>query len=99
LHYFPELVKSDTPGDYGLPMKRLAKYRELHLNSGIDWYSNHPAHLAADSTNGSAEKGKALVELRLKQLTKQIQLVKNDNTPFELYKEFHSRIQNPSNKT
>lgn len=98
LNYFPELVKSDTPGDYGLPLKRLAKYDDLKLKSGIWWYADHPGHFAADSTKGSAEKGKALVALRLKQLVEQIKLVKSDNTPFELYKEFHSRTQKPSNK-
>jgi creatinine amidohydrolase len=97
LHYFPELVKSDTPGDYGLSLKRNAKYNDLDLKSGIWWYADHPGHFAADTTKGSAEKGKALVKVRLKKMVEQIKLVKSDNTPFELYNEFHSRIQKPSN--
>jgi creatinine amidohydrolase len=92
LHYFPELVKSDTPANYGLPLKRYKKYDELDLNSGIWWYAEYPEHFAADTTKGSARKGEKLVELRLKHLVKQVKLVKEDNSPFELYTEFFERI-------
>jgi len=95
LYFFPELVKSNVAGEYGKPLKRLAAYEKLGLRTGINWYSNNPGHLFADQTPGSPEKGKLIVKTRTKRLVEMIRLLKNDNTPFELYKQFHKQGRSP----
>ena len=97
LHFFPELVKSDTPADYGMPAGRLKAFHDLRLATPVRWYSDQPGHLRSDGTPGSAEKGEAHVRDRIDTLVKQIRLIKKDNTPMELYREFHERASSPSN--
>jgi len=95
LYFFPELVKSNAAAEYGKPLKRLAAYEKLGLRTSINWYANHPGHLCADRTPGSPEKGRLIVETRIKRLAEMIRLLKNDNTPFELYKQFHKQGRSP----
>ncbi len=95
LHFFPELVKSDTPADYGMPLGRLKEFHDLGLATPVRWYSDQPGHLKADGVSGSAEKGAAHVRDRIDRLVKQIRLIKKDDTPMELYREFHKRAAAP----
>ncbi len=97
LYFFPELVKSETPADYGRPLKRLEEYERLDMKTSMDWYSNHPWHLRADRTPGSREKGRLIVETRTKKLIEMIRLLKKDNTPAELYRKFREQARGPSN--
>lgn len=97
-YYFPELVKSDTPAGYGMPLNRLKAYETAGLRTSISWYAKYPGHLAADKTPATAEKGKVIVECKIKRLAEAIKLLKQDNTAFELYKKYHKQTQKPSTK-
>ena len=88
LHYHPELVKSNTPASYGLPLQRMAEYRKLGIDFALDWYADFPGHLSADDTPGTPEKGRRIVEERVRQLAEIIRLIKHDNTAIELQREY-----------
>lgn len=98
LHLRPELVKLDEYGDYGLPLKRLEAFDKAGLTTGIGWYSNFPGHFCGDRVTMNAEKGKAMVDAHVEHLAAQIRLVKEDDTPMALYREFHRRAVDPANR-
>ncbi|MGE5558404.1 MAG: creatininase family protein [Bacillota bacterium] len=98
LHLHPELVKLDAFADYGLPMRRLEKYANLRLYTGIWWYADFPGHFAGERVSLTEEKGKAFTEEHVKNLVEQVRLLKSDDTPMELYKEFLGRVQKPENR-
>lgn len=92
----PELVKNEgLPGDYGKPLKRLQEFTDLKIKSPVGWYSNYPGHFCGDQVPGSVEKGKIAFTYERDHLVRIIQKAKSDNTPLELYKEFHERARNP----
>lgn len=92
LHLFPELVTSDTPAGYGMPLKRLADLNDAGIQTALDWYADQPGHLKADGTPGSKAKGKALVDFMVDRLVKQIRAVKADQVGPELYRTYRSSI-------
>lgn len=97
LHLYPELVKLEAYEDYGMPHGRMKAFAEAGLFAGIYWYADHPGHLAAEKVPFTAEKGKVYVQARVGRIVKQIRLVKSDETPIQLYREFHKRATRPSN--
>ena len=97
-YYYPELVESNIPAPYGLPLNRLKAYDELGIECAIKWYANYPGHLAADDTASSPEKGQRLVNARIEQLVKIIKFIKHDDTPFKLLKKYQEQVNTPSTK-
>ena len=73
-------------------------FKELGLYTGISWYSDYPGHLAASRVPFTAEKGESLVRDHVEFLVRQIRLVKEDDTPLTLYREFHERAERPENR-
>jgi creatinine amidohydrolase len=98
LRLFPELVKANTPGDYGASLERLSEYSKAGLMTRLCWYANHPGQLSCDQTAGSAEKGKIIVESRAAKLAEMIKLVKSDDTPMKLYQRYLAQSRNPTVK-
>lgn len=90
----PELVKGQ-PADYGMPLKREAPFRKTGAITPTWWYADYPGMLCADRTLCSAEKGKRFLEQQLEGLIELIRLVKRDDTPLELYREFMARCTRP----
>ena len=90
----PELVKGQ-PADYGMPLKREAPFRKTGAITPTWWYADYPGMLCADRTLCSAEKGKRFLEQQLEGLIELIRLVKRDETPLELYREFMARCTRP----
>ena len=97
-HFYPELVKSMQPASYGLPLKRLEKYSQRGIDCALQWYSNFPGHLCADSTLATTEKGKQLANLRISHLVDVIKFLKNDDTLEALQKKFLQQIMKPTIK-
>lgn len=93
LYLFPDLVKTDTPADYGMPLGRLDHLKGVGLSTAVDWYADQPGHLKSDETPGSAAKGKALVDHMTKNLARQIRAVKADDAGPALYREFRAAIR------
>ena len=91
----PELVKEPRPADFGLPLGRLAAFQKLRIRTTVDWYADHPWHLAADQTPGSAEKGRQINRALAEYLADVIRLVKRDDTPIELYRKCLAQQQAP----
>ena len=98
LYLRPELAKPDRFPDYGKPLGRMNAFKELGLYTGISWYSDYPGHLAASRVPFTAEKGESLVRDHVEFLIRQIRLVKEDDTPLTLYREFHERAERPENR-
>ena len=93
----PELVKDGgMPADYGLPLGRLAAFRQCKLGTPVDWYADHPGHLAADRVPGTAEKGCIIMDYEANRLAEAIRLVKADDTPLRLYREYCDRAVRPN---
>ncbi len=98
MYLYPELAKPERFSDYGNPMERLAAFKSAGLTTGVDWYSDFPGHQAAEKVQFTAEKGRAVVEAHVDYILRQIRLVKSDETPIKLYRQFHERAQKPANR-
>ena len=98
MYLHPELAKPERFSDYGHPMERLEAFKNAGLTTGVDWYSDFPGHQAAEKVKFTAEKGKAIVDAHVDYIIRQIRLVKSDETPIELYRQFHERAENPANR-
>jgi len=83
---------------YGLPLKRAEKFFKAGIKSGIWWYADYPGHFCGEKVSFSKEKGKIFLEEHVNQIAKQIKLIKSDDTPVKLYKEFHARAKKPKNR-
>ena len=94
----PELVKLERFAEYGRALKRMETFSQAGLFTGISWYADYPGHLAAGPAPFTAEKGDKLIAHHAEFIAKQVRLVKNDNTPSELYEEFHKRAKQPENR-
>lgn len=88
----PELVKGQA-ADYGLPQPRETAYRERKVQTPSWWYAKHPDMLAADQTPATVEKGRELFRLETERIAEVIRLVKADEEPARLYREFHTRCR------
>ena len=91
----PELVKGQ-PADYGMPLKREAPFRKTGAVTPTWWYADYPGMLCADRTICSAEKGERFLAQELEGLIELIRLVKRDDTPLKLYREFMDRCARPT---
>lgn len=95
----PELVKNPVAPDYGLPLGREDAFRKFKVDTATGWYAGHPGMLSADQTPGSAEKGEYILEFRSRRLAEIIRLVKEDDTPVRLYREFSDLAGHPRRST
>ncbi len=95
LNIRPDLVKSSVAADYGYCMQREEPFRKYGVNTATGWYAEHPGMLGADKTPGTLEKGKYILDYRVQKLAEIIRLVKEDETPVRLYREFSAATQNP----
>ncbi len=93
----PELVKHEAmpPDGEGMPMKRLQALRDMGIDTGIWWYSDHPSHYRGDGRPATAEKGDAWLADRAKALAKVIRTVKDDRETKRLQDEFFGKIAKP----
>jgi creatinine amidohydrolase len=87
---YPELVKMErVPEEPGDAQGRLKEFKGNY--SGIWWYGDYPEHYAGDARTASAEKGRKLVELEVKALSRFIAAVKADQVVPGLEAEFFGR--------
>ena len=98
MYIHPELAKPERYSDYGQPLHRLDAFKKAGLSTGVDWYSDYPGHLAAEKVEFTAEKGRVIIEAHAKIIAGQIRVVKEDDMPIELYREFHQRAGKPENR-
>jgi len=92
----PELVRNNgMPGDYGQPLRRLQSFKDLGVGSPMGWYADHPGHFHGDRTPGTPEKGKIAFEYERDHVVRILKLIKSDDTPERLYREFHGRAKAP----
>ncbi len=95
LAFRPELVRDTYPADYGLDMKRENAFIDYGVNTATGWYASHPGMLGCDKTPGTREKGEYILEYRVQKLVEIIRLVKEDDTPVRLYREFSECARHP----
>lgn len=98
LHLHPELVKLEAFKDYGKALGRTKELAEAGLETGIWWYADYPGHLQGDAVAFTAEKGEAIVADHVELLVRQIKAVKRDTSAPELFADFYSRLDTPSNR-
>lgn len=91
----PDLVKSMVAAEYGKSLEREAAFRKLNAHTPSWWYAKHPRMLAADTTPATREKGKLAFRDEAEGLAELVRLVKRDDTPGRLYREFHARSRRP----
>ena len=91
----PDLVKSMVAADYGLPLEREAEFRKLGVKTPTSWYASHPRMLCADQTVATQEKGRRILAEEAEVLAELVRLIKRDDTPARLYREFHARCRKP----
>lgn len=92
----PHLVKMKAlPKQPAPPLKRLSKLAENF--SGINWYADHPEHYAGDARSATAEKGRKLLDIEVKDLARFIAAVKADKVVPALTKEFFRRVEKLTN--
>jgi creatinine amidohydrolase len=94
----PDLAKPERFGDYGRSLERMKAFKEAGLYTGISWYADYPGHFAASKAPFSPEKGEIVIDNHVDFLIGQIRLVKEDDTPTTLYREFHQRARKPENR-
>jgi creatinine amidohydrolase len=94
----PELAKPERFAEYGSSLARMKAFEEAGLSTGVSWYANYPGHLAASKAPFTPEKGEILIENHVDFIRRQIRLVKEDDTPTTLYREFHQRARKPENR-
>ena len=96
MELFPELVRdSGVPGAFGFHHHQLQRLEELGVNTPVTWTAGFPGHLCGDTTPGSPEKGKVLLEQTLDNLVALIRWVKTHDDAERIYREFHAAAQNP----
>jgi creatinine amidohydrolase len=90
----PELVHMDrVPAEPADPLNRLNIFANF---SGISWYANYPEHYAGDARTATAEKGRALQQIKVKGLVDFIRAVKQDQVVPALSQEFFERVRKVS---
>lgn len=95
LHLHPELVKADAiPENPADPLERSSV--KPHLTTPVDWFSDYPRHYAGDARPASAEKGRILIENRVKNVAEAIRKVKADKSTATIMKEFAEKSENPT---
>ena len=67
----------------------------LGLFTAIGWYADHPEHVAGDPIGATIEKGKFLTDMYVENLSKAIKYVKEDDTLWNLTREFYDKMENP----
>lgn len=91
LAILPELAKLEDLSEE--PGKSLGRLDHLpNVATPVSWYARYPDHYAGDGHYGTEEKGKLLMDHRVKMLVQVIRAVKADTETERLYKEFFSRI-------
>ncbi|OGJ90400.1 MAG: hypothetical protein A2268_13490 [Candidatus Raymondbacteria bacterium RifOxyA12_full_50_37] len=98
MHLCPEIVKYRTYGKYGKALGRFDRFRKEGVESGIWWYADYPGHFAGDQTPCTAQKGKKIQQAHVNTLVRQIRVVKKDDAPARLYREFLKRAKKPANR-
>jgi len=86
----PHLVKMKNIKTNGKPKGKMRDFADK-LYSGISWYSDYPEHYAGEAEPSSAEKGKVFLRERVEHIVKAIKLVKKNDAPAKLQKEFFTR--------
>jgi creatinine amidohydrolase len=79
-----------VPSKPGEPLKRLNVFANF---SGVSWYANYPEHYAGDARTATAEKGRALQQIKVKGLANFIRAVKQDQVVPALDQEFFERVR------
>jgi creatinine amidohydrolase len=96
LHLRPELVHLDELGD---PAEGRSRERQRELEgtqNPMGWYARYPTHLAGHPRAASAEKGRFLIEARVRRLVNVMRAIKADEVTPELQREFHSAAEHPT---
>ncbi len=94
LYLYPNLVDmASVPAeDVGQPRNRLQPLKERQIKTPLDFYSDYPTHYAGDARRATAETGKKAATVIAERLAQVIRTVKQDQTTFELQKEFAERM-------
>ncbi|MCH2176691.1 MAG: creatininase family protein [Lentisphaeria bacterium] len=89
LHIFPEHL--DMESHSGTAFRNLKRNEELKKHgvySPMDWYAQYPTMTVGNGSLGTAEKGKIMVESRIKRFAEALNAIKEDHITEELKAEY-----------
>lgn len=90
----PDLVHPERGGqESGADLNRLDLPAGVY--TGIWWYAKFPNHYQGDSTGATVERGKAAMELRVKQIAAAVRAIKADQIAPRLQREFFEGAKHP----
>jgi creatinine amidohydrolase len=90
----PELVHPDrAAGESGADLKRLDL--PAGVSTGIWWYARFPNHYQGDASGANAERGAALMKMRIDAIANAIRAIKSDQMSPRLQQEFFERSTHP----
>ena len=88
----PELVNLDKViVSESESLGRLEKLRKLNVYTGFNWYAEYPNHFAGDPSKATAQFGKFIFDIIVKNTAKVIDEVKKDKVSLPMIKEFNSK--------
>lgn len=90
----PDLVHTDRGGsESGADLNRLDL--PPNVETAIWWYARFPNHYAGDASGATAERGKALMQMRIDTIANAIRAIKSDQVSPRLQKEFFEQVSHP----
>ena len=96
MHLRPDLVdmQAQDPKE-GRSLGRLQELREKHVFTGFNWYAEYPNHIAGDPGPATADLGRIIIDMMVKNLAEIIRAVKEDNISEQMIEEFRQAGKNP----
>jgi creatinine amidohydrolase len=90
----PDLVHTDLgKNQSGEDLDRLKQLPYTY--TGIWWYAKFPNHYAGDGSKANPEIGELIINSRVEQLVKLLQVIKSDKRIHELQGKFYEESENP----
>lgn len=90
----PDLVHTDRgASESGADLNRLDL--PPNVETAIWWYARFPNHYAGDASGATAERGKALMQMRIVGIANAIRAIKSDQMSPRLQQEFFEQVSRP----
>ena len=90
----PDLVHTDRGGsESGADLNRLDL--PSNVETAIWWYARFPNHYAGNASGATAERGKALMQMRIDAIANAVRAIKSDQISPRLQKEFFEQVTHP----
>jgi creatinine amidohydrolase len=90
----PDLVHTERSGsESGADLSRLDL--PANVETAIWWYARFPNHYAGDASGATAERGEALMQVRIDGIANAIRAIRSDQVSPRLQKEFFEQVSHP----